>query len=99
MKDIIMKDITNDKMSSNHNNSGNNGLSNSPVNHPSHYNQGSLEVIRVIEDWGFAEDFCAGNAIKYISRYKHKSNPVEDLKKARWYIDYLIKTLEEKSED
>jgi hypothetical protein len=71
----------------------------SSVNHPPHYNQGNLEVIEVIKDWGFAEDFCAGNAIKYISRYKYKSNPVEDLKKARWYIDYLIKTLEEKSED
>jgi|APGre2960657373_1045057.scaffolds.fasta_scaffold01840_5 hypothetical protein len=60
------------------------------VNHPSHYNQGKIEVIDYIEDLGMGEDFCAGNAIKYISRYKYKENPLEDLKKARWYIDRII---------
>jgi len=40
---------------------------------------------------GIAEDFCIGNAIKYLSRYKHKNNPSEDLKKAVWYIEYCIK--------
>lgn len=65
------------------------------IDHPSHYNTGGfLETIEVLRDWGIAEDFCVGNAIKYISRYKHKGNPVEDLKKARWYLDYLIKMLE-----
>ena len=60
------------------------------VNHPSHYNQGKIEVIDYIEDLGMGEDFCAGNAIKYISRYKYKQKPLEDLKKAKWYIERLI---------
>lgn len=60
------------------------------VNHPAHYNQGSIEVIDYIEDIGMGEDFCAGNAIKYLSRYKHKQNPLEDLKKAKWYVERLI---------
>jgi hypothetical protein len=58
------------------------------VNHPTHYNQGSIEVIEAIEDWGL--DFNAGNVVKYIARYHHKSEPLEDLKKARWYLDRLI---------
>ena len=59
------------------------------INHPPHYNQGNIEVIDVIEDW--ALDFHAGNIIKYIARYKHKGKPIEDLKKARFYLDRLIK--------
>lgn len=66
------------------------------VNHPSHYNQGNIEVIDYIEDLGMGEDFCAGNAIKYLSRYKYKEKPLEDLKKARWYVDRLIKNYESK---
>lgn len=64
------------------------------VNHPSHYNKGTIEVIDYIEDIGMGEDFCAGNAIKYISRYKFKDNPVQDLKKAAWYINRLIERYE-----
>jgi len=62
------------------------------VNHPSHYNQGKYEVIDVIQDWGL--DFTEGNVVKYVARSKHKENRVEDLKKARWYLDYLINQLE-----
>ena len=64
------------------------------VDHPDHYNQSSLEVIDAIEGLGYAEGFCIGSIIKYVTRYKHK-NGIEDLKKAQWYIDYLIK-MEEK---
>ena len=39
------------------------------------------------------EAFCVGNAIKYLFRYEEK-NGIEDVKKARWYIDKLIKELE-----
>ena len=60
------------------------------VNHPGHYNSGKYEVMDVIEDAGFGEGFCLGNALKYILRAKHKENYVEDLKKAKWYIDYII---------
>ena len=65
------------------------------VDHPDHYNQGHIEVIDAIEDWFDGLDFCAGNVVKYVSRYKHKDNPVEDLKKAKWYIERMITKLEE----
>ena len=58
------------------------------VNHPPHYNQGTIEVIDAIEDWGL--DFNAGNVVKYVARHQHKTEPLEDLKKARWYLDRLI---------
>lgn len=65
----------------------------SDVNHPSHYNQGKFEVIEVIEDQKLG--FHLGNAIKYICR-AGKKNPektVEDLKKAKWYIERQIELL------
>ena len=65
------------------------------VNHPSHYNTGNIEVIDAIEDWGL--DFNAGNVVKYVARHQHKANPVEDLKKARWYLDRLIERIENAS--
>lgn len=61
------------------------------VNHPSHYNQGSLEVIDAIE--GLSLGFHAGNVVKYVARYKHKAG-IEDLRKARWYLDRLIQNEE-----
>lgn len=66
------------------------------INHPSHYTQGKIEVIDFIEDKKL--NFNLGNCVKYISRchLKHKDNPVEDLKKARWYLDREIKNMEEK---
>ena len=64
---------------------------NNAVNHPSHYNQG-IEVIDIIETWGI--NFSLGNAIKYILRAPYKSNQLEDLKKARWYINREIERLE-----
>lgn len=65
------------------------------VNHPDHYNFGSIEVIDAIEDWGL--DFNAGNVIKYVARHQHKKNPIEDLKKARWYLDRIIERKENES--
>lgn len=67
------------------------------VNHPTHYNAGKLEAIDVIEDAGFGEGFCLGNAIKYILRANHKDNYVDDLRKAAWYINYVIEKEEKKS--
>ena len=64
------------------------------VNHPSHYNVGRIEVIDYLKDQGVAEDFCIGNVIKYISRYKHKNDPLEDLKKARWYLNWVISNID-----
>jgi len=54
------------------------------VNHPKHYTQGRIEVIDAIEAWGLG--FSLGNAVKYIARADHKGAPVEDLRKALWYI-------------
>ncbi len=64
------------------------------VNHPDHYNSSQYEVVDVIDDAGFGEGFCLGNALKYILRAKHKENYVEDLKKAKWYLEYLIQRIE-----
>ena len=66
-----------------------------PVNRPSHYTDGKIEVIDYIEDKKLG--FCLGNAIKYISRAgkKDPSKEVEDLRKAKWYIERRIKELEE----
>lgn len=66
---------------------------NEQVNHPSHYNFGSIEVIDYIRSTLGEEgcrDFCIGNVLKYVSRAKHKGKPVEDLEKASWYLDYAI---------
>ena len=64
------------------------------VNHPSHYNQGKFEVIEVIEDQGLG--FHLGNAIKYICRAgkKDPNKTIEDLKKAKWYIERQIEILQ-----
>ena len=68
------------------------------INHPSHYNSGKFEAIDIIESTGHAEGFCLGNALKYLMRARHKENYLEDLKKARWYLDYWIKVVEENKE-
>lgn len=68
-----------------------------PVNHPSHYTDGSIEVIDYIEDKEL--DFCLGNAVKYISRAGKKGDAAEDLKKAVWYLERKIQRLEEVRED
>ena len=58
-----------------------------PVNSPKHYTQGNMEVITAIEGMGL--DYHQGNVVKYVSRYRYK-NGIEDLRKAKWYIDRLI---------
>ena len=59
-----------------------------PVNHPKHYHRGKYEAIKVISAWGLG--FNLGNAIKYIARADLKGG-LEDLQKARWYINYEIR--------
>ena len=63
---------------------------NGNVSHPSHYNQG-IEAIDIIESWDL--NFSLGNAIKYILRSPYKGKQIEDLEKARWYIDREINRL------
>lgn len=68
------------------------------VEHPSYYNSGKIEVIDFIEDQNL--DFCLGNAVKYISRAgkKDPDKMIEDLEKARWYINHKIASLKLKDE-
>ena len=67
------------------------------VNHPSHYTQGGIECIDALKAATVSktgiEAVCTANAIKYLWSYE-KKNGVEDVKKARWYIDRLIEELE-----
>lgn len=58
------------------------------IDHPSHYNRGKIEVIEFIEDQGLS--FHLGNVIKYVARAGSKGDKLEDLKKARWYLDRYI---------
>ncbi len=60
-----------------------------PINHPPHYTHGDIEPIDAIEAWGLG--FCLGNVVKYVARAGHKGDRLEDLKKARWYLEREIK--------
>lgn len=70
---------------------------NDVVNHPTHYSKGKIECIDCIKSATVGksgiEAFCVGNAIKYLFRYEEK-NGLEDVKKAKWYIERLIKEVE-----
>lgn len=70
---------------------GDTTLKNDMVNNPAHYNAGGIECIDAImaATNDLAEGYIQGNIIKYVWRYRYK-NRVEDLKKARWYLDKLI---------
>ena len=63
-----------------------------PVNHPAHYTQhpSGIECIQITEHMGF----LLGNAMKYIWRADLKEDGIEDLKKARWYIERELKNRE-----
>jgi hypothetical protein len=67
---------------------------NEQVNHPQHYGgaENPYEAIKVIEAWDLG--FCLGNTVKYISRAGKKDNIVQDLKKAKWYLERKIAQLE-----
>ena len=71
------------------------------VNHPSHYTQGGIECIDGIKasmtPEGF-QDYCKGNVIKYIWRWRNKGG-VEDLEKAQVYLFWLIESAEEGSKE
>ena len=69
------------------------------VHHPSHYNYKSLECQDIIsimtEGLEGEEAYCLGCAIKYLYRYPKKGKPIEDLRKAKTYIDMIIDITEE----
>ena len=81
---------------------------NNPVTHPFHYTSGKIQVIDFITDQNL--DFCLGNVVKYISRAGKKKGDsnidqtiedktIEDLKKAKFYLEYKIKMLEQSNSD
>lgn len=67
------------------------------VDHPAHYGgaDNPYEAIKVIEAWDLG--FCLGNAVKYISRAGKKGDALEDLKKARWYLEREISDREKRA--
>lgn len=72
-------------------------VTNDVVNHPSHYTQGGIECIDAITAATVGktgiEAVCVANVVKYLWRYEEK-NGLEDVKKARWYLERLINELE-----
>ena len=64
------------------------------VNHPNHYKShpSGIEVIEITKHMGFV----LGNVVKYVLRADHKGKRLEDLKKARWYLDLEIQMEEER---
>ena len=67
----------------------------SKVDHPSHYNKGKIEAIDIIEDWNL--NFSLGCVIKYVLRSPYKGTELEDLEKARWYIEREISRVQGKT--
>lgn len=76
-----------------------------PVDHPSHYTSGGIECIDAMKAMlaGYEQEqittkyywhFLAGQVLKYLWRWPLKERPLQDLKKARWYLDRLIADVE-----
>jgi len=72
------------------------------VNHPPHYGEGKIECIEYLKDnmdvmmfMGYLE----GNIKKYLHRYRYKGKPLEDLKKAQWYLNHEIERLEKENNE
>jgi len=66
--------------------------SNTNVSHPSHYTQGKIECLDYIIDQKMT--YCIGNAVKYLTRYRFKEHPMEDLAKAIVYIQRELREME-----
>ena len=66
------------------------------INNPLHYTVGNIECIDFIEAWQL--DFRQGNVVKYVVRAEYKGSKLKDLKKARFYLDRLIKEAENEQE-
>ena len=68
------------------------------VNSPAHYKHGKKETIDVIRDCMESDEYhgyLKGNVLKYVSRYKWKGEPLEDLEKAQWYLNRLVKEVKD----
>lgn len=73
------------------------GAQHDTVNHPAHYttHPSGVECIQITEHM----TFCMGNAVKYLWRAGSKGDMLEDLRKARWYVDREIQRLERRAPD
>ena len=72
-------------------------VNHNPVDNPSHYNSGNIECIEAIEEALTDEElrgYFEGNCLKYLWREQYK-NQLEDLKKAKWYLDRLVSNVED----
>jgi hypothetical protein len=72
-----------------------------PVNFPSHYNKGDIgciDAIKACQGDGF-KYYLQGSAMKYLWRYEHKKKPTQDLEKAKWFINKLIETTQERDDE
>jgi len=73
------------------------------VNHPPHYTNRKMEAIDIIEMIIEIEPnnkvaYAMSNVLKYLLRFRSKGNTIEDVKKARWYLDRMIKHLEDEDQ-
>ena len=77
----------------------NDDITDDPVNHPSHYTKGKIEVADFIADQKL--NFDRGNAVKYVCRAgsKDPEKEIQDLEKAIWYINHEIKMLKGETEN
>tara|TARA_R100000234_G_scaffold20269_1_gene11383 strand:+ start:49 stop:327 length:279 start_codon:yes stop_codon:yes gene_type:complete len=70
-----------------------------PVNNPPHYTlRDGIECIDYIEQTLTKVEFkgfCHGNLLKYQHRHRDKGNPIEDMEKAKWYLEKMIETMKE----
>tara|TARA_R100000935_G_C2839239_1_gene170089 strand:- start:3511 stop:3813 length:303 start_codon:yes stop_codon:yes gene_type:complete len=74
---------------------------NDPVNYPSHYNKGGIgciDAIQASQGEGF-KYYLQGSAFKYLWRYEHKEKPIQDLEKAKWFINKLIEITQERDDE
>jgi uncharacterized protein DUF3310 len=73
------------------------------VNHPKHYNVGTIETIEFIDQvcphYSGDEAFSVGSALRYLARAPHKNDKLEDLRKAAWYINHAIQIIEDKKRE
>lgn len=78
-------------------------MSKEEIDHPDYYNgETTYECIKVLNNWLPSDEykgFLRGNIIKYICRYQRKENSIIDLKKALWYLNELIRNIEEEKEE
>jgi len=72
-----------------------------PVNYPAHYNKGGIgciDAIKACQGEGF-KYYLQGSAMKYLWRYEHKEKPIQDLEKAKWFINKLIEITQERDDE